>query len=205
MIVAARATDTAAVVRLQRSSEENTLLILDAGADGIVIPHISTAEQAEQAVQDAKYPPRGRRGMGGPNRGSGFGFPAWQEYARRANEATVVIVIVEDVEGVKNADEICAVEGVDAVFLGTGDLSQEMGLDFVGMENPAIAEAMTSVRDSCRHHSKGFMVTAAADPTPANVERLWDFGGTMVLSNVDTALISAEFRRLVPGVRTGAV
>jgi 2-keto-3-deoxy-L-rhamnonate aldolase RhmA len=201
MIVAARASDTAAVVRVATISEEDILLALDSGADAIVVSHISTAEQAEEVVRCAKYPPRGRRGMGGPHRATAYGIPPWQDYAKRANEHSVVIVIVEDLQGVENIDEICAVDGVDVVFLGAGDLTQEMGLDFVGMENERVAGAMTTVRDTCKKHSVGLMVTAADDPNPENVKRLWEFGGTMVLNNVDTNLIAGEFRRQVSGAR----
>ncbi len=102
---------------------------LDAGALGILAPHIKTAADARALVDAAKFPPLGKRGAGSRTSASNYGLTQTPiEYFRLANEATFLNALVEDVEGIENLDEILAVEGIDAVSIGPGDLSLSMGL-----------------------------------------------------------------------------
>ena len=94
---------------------------LDAGAAGIVVPCIETAEQAKAAVAAARFPPRGRRGCG-PGRATGYGRHI-VEYVQQADKNTAVIIQLETRAAIDNLEEILAVEGVDMFFIGPGDLS----------------------------------------------------------------------------------
>ena len=125
MIRAADCTNTAAVVRMNNDHEAQIRQILDMGAAGVIIPLVKTAEQARRIVAAAKYPPLGDRGMAG-SRAQGYGA-GMKDYIERANAETAVIVMVEDVEGVSNVEDIAAVEGLDGIFVGTGDLSLSLG------------------------------------------------------------------------------
>jgi 2-keto-3-deoxy-L-rhamnonate aldolase RhmA len=95
---------------------------LDAGAEAVMVPLIENAKQAEKAVAFAKYPPHGIRSGGGVRPLSNF-----VDYVE-GSDKIVVIVMIETVEGAKNAAEIAAVDGVDMVFIGTGDLSLSLGV-----------------------------------------------------------------------------
>ncbi len=95
---------------------------LDAGAEAVMVPLIENAKQAEKAVSFAKYPPHGIRSGGGVRPLSNF-----VDYVE-GSDKIVVIVMIETVEGAKNAAEIAAVDGVDMVFIGTGDLSLSLGV-----------------------------------------------------------------------------
>ncbi|MHC1550271.1 HpcH/HpaI aldolase family protein [Phyllobacterium sp. K27] len=99
--------------------------VLDAGAAGILIPRVSTAAQAEVCVMNSRYPPQGIRGIG-PGRASGFGYQI-ADYLDHANERTVLALQIETAEGLANADSIAAVDGVDIVFIGPGDLAVSIG------------------------------------------------------------------------------
>jgi len=94
---------------------------LDAGAAGIVVPCIETAEQAKAAVSAARFPPRGRRGCG-PGRVTGYGREI-VDHVQQADKNTAVIIQIETRAAVDNLDDILAVEGVDMFFIGPGDLS----------------------------------------------------------------------------------
>ena len=96
--------------------------ILDAGAVGIVVPNVSAQDQCERIVKAARFPPEGRRAQG-EGRSS-----LTANYNHEANRRTIVVIQIEDVEGLDNVEAICCVEGVDAVFIGTGDLALSMGL-----------------------------------------------------------------------------
>ncbi|MGE0796962.1 MAG: HpcH/HpaI aldolase/citrate lyase family protein [Lautropia sp.] len=98
---------------------------LDAGLQTIAVPHVSSAQEAESAVSYARFAPRGRRGFAHVTRASRFGRVG-QYYAQAADE-TCVIAMVETREGVQNLRAICAVDGIDAVLIGPGDLRASMG------------------------------------------------------------------------------
>jgi 2-keto-3-deoxy-L-rhamnonate aldolase RhmA len=109
-------------VRVHQNHKGVITRTLDCGAAGIVMPHVNTKEDAERVVQGAKFHPIGKRGMYGGRRG--YGNP---NYLHEANDDTVVIVLIEEVEAVKNLAEILTVDHIDVFMVVPGDLSQSMG------------------------------------------------------------------------------
>lgn len=116
------------IVRVPRNEISVCQRVLDYGALGVCVPHISTAEQAALAVSHTKFPPDGRRAMAPSVRAAGYSGADWDRYWREANDETLVILVVEDREGIANLDEIAAVPGVDVIWIGVGDLSQDMDI-----------------------------------------------------------------------------
>ena len=112
---------------------------LDRGSMGIVVPHINTREAAEQAAQSAKYAPLGYRGMFGGRQS--FGVP---DYFHTANDQTMVIVLLEEVEALENIDEILKADHVDVFFVAPSDLAQTMG--HIG--NPDHPEVQTAIEQA---------------------------------------------------------
>jgi len=115
-------------VPLARVPEGNHYLIkrvLDAGAWGIVVPMVNTVEQAQVAIQAAKYPPQGNRSLGGGMHSLNFGTTSG-EYYRRANDEILVVLQTESPLGVENAADIYRLPGVDAIFVGPVDLRANM-------------------------------------------------------------------------------
>ena len=111
-----------------RVGENNTRIIkrvLDAGADGIIVPMVNTAEDAKKAVEAVKYPPEGKRGVG-LARAQGYGFN-FDDYKNRQAKEVKVVVMIEHVDAVRNLREILAVRGVDGTFIGPYDLSGSVG------------------------------------------------------------------------------
>jgi 2-keto-3-deoxy-L-rhamnonate aldolase RhmA len=163
---------------------------LDAGAAGVLVPFVNTAEQARQAVAAAKYPPMGVRGFSF-TRANDWGV-RFQAEAQSANDETAVIVMIESKQGVENIDEIVAVEGVDAVFIGPYDLSGSYGIP--GQTQDAV------VRDACRrvvqaceraHKSVGLLLVR---PTPESVRQVIEDGFTLLCLGVDTVFIDQGAR-----------
>jgi 4-hydroxy-2-oxoheptanedioate aldolase len=100
--------------------------ILDAGADSVMIPAVDTAAAARAAVASCRYPPQGTRGYAaGVVRGSTFGLEP--SYVAKANGNLLIVLQIESAVAVENAAEICAVEGVDVVFIGVNDLAGSIG------------------------------------------------------------------------------
>lgn len=98
---------------------------LDIGVQTLMVPHVQNAEEARQAVASMWYPPRGIRGLGPVSRAADYGRIV--NYHEHAENELCLIVQIENQEGLDNIEEIAAVEGVDAIFIGPGDLSAELG------------------------------------------------------------------------------
>lgn len=134
-------------VPLARIAANDTTIIkqtLDAGAMGVVVPMVCSAEEARHAVAACKYPPEGVRSAGGGR----WRFAYGTDWQARANDETLCIVMIEHYTAVERAEEILSVPGVDACFIGPNDLSWSMGLR--GRRNDEHEAALMRVRDAGR-------------------------------------------------------
>lgn len=120
-----------AMVRVPGHAPESIAAVLDAGAAGVLVPRVSTAEQARTAVAATRYPPVGARGVG-PGRAAGYGYRI-PDYLAAANNNLLLAIQVETADGLANIDAIAAVEGIDVIFIGPGDLS--VSIDATGPAN----------------------------------------------------------------------
>ncbi len=116
------------VVRLPDHTETNIYKVLDAGATGILMPGVSTAEQAEKIARAAHYAPGGTRGACPRVRAAAHGVYPWEKHVRWSEENVMVWLIIESLEGLRNLEKIVQTPGIDAVGFGAFDLSQDMGL-----------------------------------------------------------------------------
>lgn len=114
-----------ALVRVSKNEEVIIKQVLDAGADGVIVPMIKNKEEAIQAVNFVKYPPTGKRGVG-LNRAQKYGT-AFDSYQTWVKEELVVIAQIEHIDAVNNLEEIFSVEGIDGIIVGPYDLSASMG------------------------------------------------------------------------------
>ncbi len=117
-----------AMVRVPGHAPESIASVLDAGAAGVLVPRVSTVAQAKAAVQATRYPPIGERGVG-PGRAAAYGY-CIPDYLAKANAELVLAIQVETAEGLANIAEIAAVDGIDIIFIGPGDLS--VSIDAMG-------------------------------------------------------------------------
>jgi 2-keto-3-deoxy-L-rhamnonate aldolase RhmA len=160
--------------------------MLDNGAPGIVFPHVDDAAQARRCADACRYPPVGKRSMGGALAQLGFAAVPVGEAARTINEETLVVVMIESPQGVAQADEIAAVKGVDALLIGTNDLCFEMGIP--GQFNePRVAEAYRKVIAACRKHGK--FPGMGGMYTPELLERHIGMGAQLILSGSDFSFL----------------
>lgn len=121
--------------------------VLDTGVDGVIVPEVSTADEAEHAVRASRYAPRGVRGIG-LGRACGWGSRL-TEYIRTADSDMLVIPMIETLDGLRNVRDIVRVDGVDGVLLGSLDLAMEMGLgDHV--DHPRVEQAHRDVLAACQ-------------------------------------------------------
>lgn len=140
-------------VRILENSPALIQSMLDAGAHGIVIPHVDDAEQARLAVTASRYAPQGRRGMCPACYAGSYTLDNWIEYTRTANDNVMIIPIIESVRAVENIEAIAAVDGIDVIHFGPGDLSADMGLDLT-KEADKLMDAYARVRQAARSAGK---------------------------------------------------
>jgi len=110
------------VTRVNNNDPGIIMRALDRGTMGIVVPHVNTRQAAEQAMKSIKYTPMGYRGMFGGRQS--FGVP---DYFKRANDQTMVVVLIEEIEAVQNLADILTVDNIDVFFVAPSDLAQTMG------------------------------------------------------------------------------
>lgn len=157
----ARAAGMDVIVRIPRGEYSTVIKPLEAGANGLVLPHCMSAQDAREFVRKAKFAPLGLRGMGG-GIDSHFGTMPAGEYTKLANEETLLAVMIEDKEAVDAADDIAAVDGIDLLFIGPGDLSQSYGITGQ-VDHPLMLQAMENVSNACRKHGKAWGSVGGAE------------------------------------------
>jgi len=150
----------AVFVRVPDRSGSYTQRLLDAGVDGLLVPHVDTPEQALEAVQQMTFPPFGTRGMGLTSRAGRWGLEPTVDYLERGVHGVVRAVQVESLEGLERGDEILATPFLDAALIGFADLSQSTGLP---PDDPGLARLVDDfVRSaSARNIPCGTAVTTA--------------------------------------------
>ncbi|MDE0204455.1 MAG: aldolase/citrate lyase family protein [Candidatus Tectomicrobia bacterium] len=156
----------ASVTRVNNNDPGTIMRALDRGTMGIVVPHVNTREAAEQAMKSAKFDPIGYRGMFGGRQS--FGVP---DYVQRANDQTLVVVLIEEIDAVNNLADILTVDNIDVFFVAPADLAQTMGHignhghpDVQAVIDKALAQIVAAGR------------TAGTLATDDNVERYRDAG-----------------------------
>ena len=145
-----------------------------------------TASEAQRVAAACRFPPAGKRSMGGGLQQLGFAPLPLAETARIANEEVLVVVMIESPQAVAQCEEIAAVKGVDAILIGTNDLCFEMGIP--GQFNdPRVAEAYKKVVAACRKHGK--FPGMGGMYTPELLERHIAMGVQLILSGSDFSLL----------------
>jgi 4-hydroxy-2-oxoheptanedioate aldolase len=141
--------DAAPVVRVPWNEPGVIGKVLDAGAMSVIVPMINSADDARAVVAASRYSPHGSRSFGPV----GIGLRDGPDYVKRANDEVAVIIMIETAAALRDVDQIAAVPGIDALFLGPFDLSLSLGLS--PGDNDGVAafdEAIAAVLGSCRRH-----------------------------------------------------
>lgn len=147
----------AALVRVSKNEEVVIKRVLDAGADGVIVPMVRNAAEAQQAVEYVKYPPIGKRGVGlSRAQNYGIGFEKYKDWQK---DGSIIIAQIEHIDSVNNIDEIINTPGVDGTIVGPFDLSASMGMPGE-YDKPEVIAALKRVEERCKFYNKplGFHV-----------------------------------------------
>jgi 4-hydroxy-2-oxoheptanedioate aldolase len=190
-------TGVAPIVRTPGADAGLVQRVLDAGAEGIMVPHVDTVEQARAAVSAVRFPPLGTRGVGSTGRAGAWGALARDDYLRFGQEEVVLIAQIESAVGVRNAGLIASVEGVDALLVGAADLSVSEGRT---ESDPEIVELIASAVGQAR--AAGTPVGNAGGATAAAVRASLDANFTFTMLSNDASLFGAAAKAAVDAART---
>jgi 4-hydroxy-2-oxoheptanedioate aldolase len=160
------------IVRVNANEPWLITRTLDRGATGIVVPHVSAKAEADKAMQSAKYAPLGYRGMFGGRRSFGVA-----DYFQKANDETIVVVLIEEIEAVQNLADILTVDHIDVFFVAPSDLAQTMG--HIG--NPTHPAVQKVIDDAIGRIIKAGRI-AGTLVNDENVERYLDLGVRFVMT-----------------------
>jgi len=203
-----RAADASGITTFVRVAENNHTVIrqaIEAGAQGVVVPHVKNKDAARKAIDSVRYPPEGKCGICPAIRAAAFSKAAWDDYLEYSSKQTMVIPLLEDKEAIDKAEEIFdeLKSGVDAVGFGRGDLAQSITPvgKKVDWEHPYLLEAFDRVLAISQ--KKGIPVIAFPWPetTPECAKAAIDKGARIILYSVDLLLFYNLCQDIIRGMR----
>lgn len=184
------------VVRIPWNDMVTIKRVLDIGAQSLLVPYVSTADEAKAAVSYTRYPPAGVRGVAGTTRATRFGrIP---DYARRAHDEICLLVQVETQGALDNIEAICGIDGVDGVFIGPADLHASLGHPGE-IANPNVKPM---IDDAIRRIRKAGKAPGILTPNEADARHWLDCGALFVAVGADVGILArgaealaAKFKR----------
>ena len=194
-----RAAHLAEVVPIMRVDRENPYLIrkaLEIGAGGILVPDVSTPEEAEAVARAAKFPPRGTRGYSG-NCWSGGGWwgQAGAEWVRWSDTEPMIGIMIENVKAMECVDDIMAVEGIDFALFGPADYSMSLGLGKPMKNDDRVQGALQKTIDAAKKSGKYVMFNPGTQPDA--IEKSLDMGVTMLELSNDLSLLYSAWSKTI--------
>jgi 4-hydroxy-2-oxoheptanedioate aldolase len=184
LLQAISTTETIPLIRVPSNKEEWIGRALDAGAYGVIVPMVNTREEAEEAVRAARYPPSGSRGIGG----SRTRLYGGSDYVQHANEEILLVVELEHADAVRNARDILSVPGVDAYFIGPGDLCASLGLPHTW--EPDFPEFWASI-DEISRVGKELGIPGGIHASPARAGAMIDRGYRFIAVGFDISFLAS--------------
>ncbi len=148
-----KATDIDTIVRVPENLYHYLSGVLDAGATGVQVANVETADQARAIIEAVKYAPLGNRGLGLSAAHSDFKSPKASEYIPFMNQQTMVVTQVETAKGLENCEEIAALEGIDVLGVGANDMTFSLGIHGQ-FEHPLFKDSIQKVVAACQKHGK---------------------------------------------------
>ena len=189
-LLAARAAGIAGIVRVAEPTPAKLLGVLDDGAAGVLVPHVSSPEKAREVVAACRYR-GGRRGFSNTTRAGGFGGAGIWDHVDAQDASVTVIAMIEDPEALDHLDAILAVEGLDGVFIGRGDLTVALGAS--GIDAPETMAATHAIAAAARRAKKPIVIMATG---ASDAARFRDIGASAFLVSSDHGLMRQAAAKL---------
>jgi 2-keto-3-deoxy-L-rhamnonate aldolase RhmA len=157
------------LVRVAEATAGNILSVLDCGATGVLVPHVDTPERAKGIAESCRYR-GGRRGFANTTRAGGFGDASYADHMTAQDELVTCVAMIEDLAALDRLDAIAAVPGIDAFFIGRGDLTAALGLS--DQTSPQTREAVDRIMAAARRADMPAIVLPSHRQDAADMQRL---------------------------------
>lgn len=193
-LAAFRAADRPSLVRVADDSPTEIRAALDSGATGILVPHVTSAEQAETIVRAAHFG-AGGRGYAGSTRAAAYTTRSTADHIANSRACTTVIVQIEDIEALEHVAQIAAVDGVDALFVGRADLAVAM------QKHVSDPEVLATVRDICAVGKSARTTVGMFTPDLNELAEWQDAGASLFLLGSDQSMILSGANALAQAIR----
>lgn len=197
MCLAARASGMEPMIRVRKEGDHSFFRVFEAGATGIMVPHVRTIEEAEWALKFSRFSPVGLRGMDGVEAAAKYSLVPMQEYMDWTLRETFVLFQVEDKETLDILDDIASMDGLNGLFFGPGDMSQSLGVP-LQFDHPEMQEARKLVAATAKKHGLfwGMPVGSAAQAARLNEEEgalFFSCGAAIIILNAGYQAIRDDF------------
>jgi len=189
MVLAARASNVAGIVRVGDPTDANILSVLDCGATGVLVPHVSTAAKARAIVAACRYK-GGHRGFANTTRAGGYGGVPYAAHMVAQDSEIAVVAMIEDVEALDEIDDIVRVEGLDAIFIGRGDLTAALGAP--SMTSPETHEVVAPIMAAAK--AAGLPIVMLC-PDRVDAEKMAALGASAFLIASDHGFLKSAASR----------
>jgi len=183
--------NSSAIVRVESDERQRIHRVLDAGAEGVMVPHIDNPAQARKVVEGIRYPPGGSRGVAKMVRASGFG-KNFAEYYANSNDNILGVVQIETREALSHLDEIASMDGVDVLFIGPADLTMSMGI-FGQFDHPLFTDAVNATVAAAKKTGKAAGILIF---NPDEYSRYYEMGVRMIACGADATFVAEGSRTM---------
>jgi 4-hydroxy-2-oxoheptanedioate aldolase len=194
---AARVGASDIIARPAKGESMRMCRMLEAGATGIMVPRCESAREAAEAVRWAKYAPRGERGIDAYNPDAPYGSLPLAEYIQKANDNTFIVIQLEQAIALEQAEAIAAVDGVDILMLGPGDLSILSGIPGQ-FDHPLIQEAKQTIAAAAKRAGKHW---GGPCGSLDDIQQMLEMGGRFICYQADIVLIKQALEQVQSACR----
>jgi staphyloferrin B biosynthesis citrate synthase len=183
LLLAARASGTAGIVRVAEPTPSRLLSVLDDGAAGVLVPHVSSVAKAQEIAAACRYR-GGKRGFSNSPRAGRYGGRGIWQHVDAADAEVTVIAMIEDPEALDDIEAIAAVDGIHGLFIGRGDLTVALGAP--AMDSPQILDVVKRICDAGKKANKPVCMMAAS---AAEASSFAEYGATSFIISSDQGLM----------------
>ncbi|NMW85680.1 hypothetical protein HKO22_08020 [Peptoniphilus sp. AGMB00490] len=199
-----RAADAANISTIVRVAENDYSLIargVEEGAQGIIVPHISSAQDARKAIDSMRYPPEGKKGSCSSIRASSYSTSDWDDYLDYHSNNVMFIPLIEDIDGVNNAEYIFRElkPGLDAVLFGRGDLAQQLVKkgEKVNWDHPFVLEAYDKILELSKKYDIPTVAVSWPKVSIKTAREVLDSGSKILLYSIDEIMFYDQCKKII--------
>ena len=198
LVRAAQGVNLTPLVRVLKNDDALIMKALDLGAQGVIVPHVSKKGEAVRAVEACEYGGAGR-GACPLIRAADYGLSNWQIYQEEARRNILLFLIIEDLEGARNIEEIVSVNGVDAIWLGPFDMAVSAGYKG-NLEHPEIEKELDRILAACKERGVWVMHSFPGEANAKGVDRWVRKGVRLVVHSTDSFIFGRACRIFLSSV-----